>query len=79
VHLEALARKTIGFHLHDVNAEGHDHQPIGAGNIDFEMVSEFWRPEHLLTLEFSPRVSIDEVRDSKQRLEALIARRNADL
>jgi sugar phosphate isomerase/epimerase len=79
VHLEALARKTIGFHLHDVNAEGHDHQPIGAGNIDFEMVSQFWRPEHLLTLEFSPRVSIDQVRDSKERLEALIARRNANL
>jgi sugar phosphate isomerase/epimerase len=71
-HLEKLASRTFGFHLHDVNAKGQDHQPIGAGNIDFKMVSEFWRPEHLLTLEFSPRVSVDEVRASKQRIEALI-------
>jgi len=71
-HLEKLASRTLGFHLHDVNAKGQDHQPIGAGHIDFQMVSRFWRPEHLLTLELSPRVSADEVRASKQRLEALI-------
>ena len=75
MHLEKLARRTIGFHLHDVSAEGHDHQPIGAGHIDFEMVSRFWRPEHLITLEFSPRVSIDQVRDSKQRIESLMGER----
>jgi hypothetical protein len=39
------------------------------------MVSEFWRPEHLLTLEFSPRVSPDEIRASKARVETLLARR----
>ena len=71
-HLEKLAPRTLGFHLHDVTAQGHDHQAIGAGHIDFEMVSRFWRPGHLLTLELSPRVSVDEVRDSKRRLEALI-------
>jgi sugar phosphate isomerase/epimerase len=72
MHLEKLARRTLGFHLHDVNAHGRDHQPIGTGAIDFEMVSRFWRPEHLLTLELSPRVAVDQVRASKQRLEALI-------
>ena len=71
-HLEKLAPRTIGFHLHDVNAHGHDHQAIGAGHIDFEMVSRFWQPHHLLTLELSPRVSVGEVYDSKRRLEALI-------
>jgi sugar phosphate isomerase/epimerase len=72
MHLETLAQRILGFHLHDVNAEGHDHQPIGAGHIDFEMVSRFWRPEHLLTIELGPRASVEEVRDSKQRLERLI-------
>jgi hypothetical protein len=71
-HLEKLARQTIGFHRHDVSAEGHDHQPIGTGRVDFEMVSRFWRPEHLLTLELSPRASTEQVRLSKQRLEALM-------
>ena len=71
-HLEKLAQRTLGFHLHDVNAKGQYHQPIGAGHIDFHMVSRFWRPEHLLTLELSPRVSVDDVRASKQRLERLM-------
>ncbi len=73
-HLRRLSGRTLGFHLHDVNAHGQDHQPIGSGNIDFEMVSGFWRPEHLLTLELSPRVSVDDVRASKVRIEALIGK-----
>lgn len=71
-HLESLRARTIGFHLHDVNAQGSDHQPVGGGHIDFKMISEFWRPEHLLTLELSPRVTVEEVRSSKQRIEALL-------
>jgi len=74
-HLQKLAPRTIGFHLHDVNAQGQDHQPVGGGHVDFKMVSEFWRPEHLLTLELSPRVAVEDVRSSKQRIEALIASR----
>lgn len=71
-HLEKLAPRTIGFHLHDVNAQGSDHQPIGAGHIDFKMVSSFWRPEHLLTLEFGPRVTVEEVRASKESITPLL-------
>ncbi|HYP15951.1 MAG TPA: TIM barrel protein [Opitutus sp.] len=70
--LEKLAPRTIGFHLHDVDAEGQDHQPIGSGQIDFKMVSSFWRPEHVLVLELSPRVSADGVRISKERIQALL-------
>lgn len=72
MHLEALARRTLGFHLHDVDAEGRDHRPIGTGSVDFEMVSRFWRPEHVLTLELSPRALVEDVRESKRRIEALI-------
>jgi sugar phosphate isomerase/epimerase len=71
-HLEKLAPRTIGFHLHDVNASGDDHQAIGSGHIDFEMVSTFWRPEHLLTLEFGPRLKVEEVLKSKERVEGLL-------
>ncbi len=73
--LEKLSARTIGFHLHDVDAEGSDHQPIGTGHIDFNMVSEFWRPEHVLVLELSPRVPVEGVRISKERVEALLARK----
>lgn len=71
-HLQKMEPRLLGFHLHDVNAHGQDHQPIGGGHIDFQMVSTFWRPQHLLTLEFSPRVTVDEVRASKQRIEVLM-------
>ncbi len=71
-HLTAMASRTIGWHLHDVSAAGQDHQAVGAGHIDFKMVSEFWRPEHLLTLELSPRVTVEEVITSKRRIEALL-------
>jgi sugar phosphate isomerase/epimerase len=71
-HLEKLAPRTLGFHLHDVNAQGNDHQPIGSGHIDFKMISSFWRPEHLLTLEFGPRLTPDDVLASKAKVEALL-------
>jgi sugar phosphate isomerase/epimerase len=74
-HLARYAPHLLGFHLHDVSAEGKDHQPIGSGGVDFEMISRHWRPEHLLTLELSPRVSAEDVLLSKQRVEALVAKR----
>lgn len=72
--LEANAHRLIGFHLHDVDAEDNDHQPIGSGGIDFGMVSRFWRPEHLFVIELSPRVTVEGMQSSKARVEALLAR-----
>lgn len=71
-HLVKNAPRAIGFHLHDVSADGHDHQPIGSGKVDFAMISEFWRPEHTLVLEFSPRLKREDIVSSKERAEALI-------
>ena len=73
VHLTKNAPRLIGFHLHDVSASGQDHQPIGSGQIDFKMVSEFWRPGQELVLELSPRVKSEDVLRSKENLEALLA------
>jgi len=71
-HLEKLAPRLLGFHLHDVTPQRQDHQAVGSGTIDFKMVSRFWRPEHILVLELSPRLSVDEVKVSKARIEALL-------
>ena len=71
-HLTKMAPRLLGFHLHDVNAEGRDHQAIGDGRIDFDMVSKFWKPEHLLTIELSPRMEVEAVKRSKARVEALL-------
>lgn len=70
--LEKNAARLAGFHLHDTTDDGHDHQPIGAGGIDFDMVSSFWKPHHVLVLELSPRVSVDDVVRSKNKIETLM-------
>jgi len=72
--LEDNAARLLGFHLHDVDSEGHDHQAIGSGLVDFEMVSTFWRPEHIFVIELSPRVTVEGVRASKARIEELLAK-----
>lgn len=71
-HLAALAGRTLGFHLHDVNAAGRDHQPVGTGRVDFAALRAFWRPGHLLTLELGPQTTPEDVRASKARIEALL-------
>ena len=67
-HLEAMAPRLIGFHLHDVSEGGRDHRVPGTGTIDFDMVAEFVRPEHTLVLELSPSLSRDQVRASRDYL-----------
>ncbi len=71
--LEQNASHLLGFHLHDIDAAGKDHQPVGSGVIDFAMVSRFFRPEHLFILEYGPKVSAADVLDSRHRVEALVS------
>jgi sugar phosphate isomerase/epimerase len=73
--LEENAARLYGFHLHDVDAEGNDHQAIGSGGVDFEMVSEFWRPEHLFVIELSPRIDVAGVLSSKAIVDEFLARK----
>jgi sugar phosphate isomerase/epimerase len=67
-HLLENGRRLVGFHLHDVNESGRDHQPIGCGIIDFGMIAGFFRPDHVVVLELSPRLSVEEVLNSRDFL-----------
>lgn len=67
-HLEKMSPRLAGFHLHDVNEDGKDHQTPGTGSIDFHMIREFVRPEHILVAELSPRLSREEVLQSRDTL-----------
>lgn len=73
--LEENHKKLVGFHLHDVSEEGRDHQTIGTGTVDFEMISEFFRPEHVLVLELSPRLTVEGVMQSRDYLRKVLAKR----
>ncbi len=69
--------RLLGFHVHDVSDEGEDHQPVGTGIIDFDMVARYVRPEHPVILEFSPRLSAEEVVESREFVEKLLANRSS--
>jgi len=74
-HKELLSNnqeRLLGFHLHDVSPMGRDHLPLGSGQVDFEMVKTFIRPEHLLILEMGPYVSSSDVAASREYLLELL-------
>jgi len=70
--LEQNAANLVGFHLHDIDTAGKDHQAIGSGTVDFAMVSRFFRPDHVFVMEYGPRVTPEDVRKSRARLELLL-------
>jgi sugar phosphate isomerase/epimerase len=72
-HLEKMAPRLAGFHLHDVTQSGRDHQVPGTGTIDFQMISEFVRPEHTLVLELSPRLTTEEVVAARQYIGEVLS------
>jgi len=67
--LEKNHARLLGFHLHDVSAEGKDHQPIGTGLVDWKMVRKYVRPEQLLTIELSPKLTKEQMLESKAFIE----------
>lgn len=74
--LEENRERQFGFHLHDVSEDEKDHQPPGSGVIDWTMVREYVRPDQILVLELSPRLTASEVARSRDFARAnLIAPR----
>ncbi len=70
--LEKNGERLLGFHLHDVSAEGKDHQPIGTGLVDWKLIRQHIRPEHLLTIELSPKLTKEQVLESRGFIENLL-------
>ena len=65
-------KRLIGFHLHDVNEQEMDHQPIGTGTIDFQMIRNFIRPEQVIVIELNPRLKAEAVIASRGYLNKLL-------
>lgn len=66
-HREMLrenADRMFGFHLHDVSTDERDHQPIGQGVIEWDMLRKFIREDHIVVLELSPRTRSQQVAES---------------
>lgn len=71
MHLEFLAGRLIGLHVHDVEFPGHDHRPPGRGMIDFAALKAWVKPEHIKVFEFSPRLTEEEARAGVAHIKQL--------
>lgn len=71
MHVESLAPRLAGFHVHDVIPPGMDHCPPGSGMIDFKALAAFVRPEHIKVLELNPGVPVDDVRKGIEFMKAV--------
>jgi sugar phosphate isomerase/epimerase len=60
LHLESLAGKLAGFHIHDVQFPGRDHCAPGTGQIDFAALRPLVKPEHIKVFELSPGLSAEQ-------------------
>jgi sugar phosphate isomerase/epimerase len=56
MHVDTLEPRLAGFHIHDVEFPGRDHQQPGTGCVDFAALKKFVRPEHIKVFEFSPNM-----------------------
>src|ERR1044071_8619384 len=61
MHLESMANRLAGFHIHDVQFPGRDHCPPGSGMIDYAALKPFVRPDHIKVFELSPGVALEEL------------------
>jgi sugar phosphate isomerase/epimerase len=70
-HLESMADRLLGFHIHDVIYPGRDHCPPGAGMIDFEALAEFVKPEHIKVFELHPGMAVEDVKRGVEYIREL--------
>jgi sugar phosphate isomerase/epimerase len=62
MQLDSLQERLGGFHLHDVQPPGRDHCAPGTGCIDFAALKPFVKPDHIKVFEFSPKLSVEELK-----------------
>ncbi|MCU0770460.1 MAG: sugar phosphate isomerase/epimerase [Verrucomicrobia bacterium] len=66
--LESMQDRLGGLHIHDVVFPARDHRAPGSGTVDFESLGAFVKPEVLKVFEFSPRLTLEEIRAGVQHV-----------
>lgn len=61
LHLQSLAPRLLGFHVHDVLFPGRDHAAPGSGTVDFGALKPMVKAEHIKVFEMSPGLSTEQV------------------
>jgi sugar phosphate isomerase/epimerase len=76
MHLESLRDRLFGFHIHDVQFPGRDHCAPGSGMIDFAALKPLVKPEHLKVFEFSPSLTLEEVKSGVEHVKKIWGENN---
>jgi len=71
LHLESLASRLLGFHIHDVQFPARDHCPPGSGSIDFAALKSSVKPEHIKVFEMNPGVEVEHLQQGVAHLKQL--------
>ncbi|HYG24277.1 MAG TPA: sugar phosphate isomerase/epimerase family protein [Verrucomicrobiae bacterium] len=71
MHLESMADRLAGFHIHDVQFPGRDHCAPGTGMIDYAALKPMVKPEHIKVFELSPKLPVEEVRKGVAHLKSM--------
>ena len=71
--LERMDPFLLGFHLKDALKDGTENLPMGAGELDWAGIAKHIRGEHVLTVELSPSVTMEEMIASREYVEDLIS------
>jgi sugar phosphate isomerase/epimerase len=71
MHLESLSGNLTGFHIHDVQFPGRDHCAPGSGTVDFAALKPFVKPEHIKVFEFSPNLTLEQVKSGVEHIKAI--------
>jgi len=70
-HLESMRERLFGFHIHDVQFPGRDHCAPGTGTVNFAALRPFVKPEHIKVFEFSPSLTVDELKSGVAHVKKL--------
>ena len=62
LHLETLAPRLAGFHIHDVIYPAGDHAAPGTGTVDYAALKPFVKPHHIKVFELSPSLPVEAVK-----------------
>jgi sugar phosphate isomerase/epimerase len=71
MHLESLRDHLFGFHIHDVQFPGRDHCAPGSGTVDFAALKPMVKPNHIKVFEFSPSLTVEQVRSGAEHVKAI--------
>jgi len=71
MHLESLASRLAGFHVHDVQFPARDHCAPGTGVIDFAALKPFVKPQHIKVFELSPSLPVEAVKAGIAHLKTI--------